>query len=205
MATVDFFYGLGSRYSYLAATQIAGLAERTGARFVWRPLFSGDLMRRQGRSPFEGPPLSGQYDWTYRRIDAERWADFYGAGFVEPAPFALPPARYALAAEAARDWDAVPDFSRALFGAIFATGSAVDEPEIAAAASAAGLDATALVAAMDRPETAARVETSVEAALAAGAFGVPTFLVDSDLYWGNDRLRILERRLLRDAKKDETL
>jgi 2-hydroxychromene-2-carboxylate isomerase len=40
---VDFYYGLGSRYSYLASTQIARLERDTGARVRWRPLYSGDL------------------------------------------------------------------------------------------------------------------------------------------------------------------
>jgi len=196
MTRVQFFYGLGSRYSYLAATQLPALAVRTGAAFKWRPLFSGELMRRLGRSPFEGAPLSGQYDWTYRRIDAERWAALYGAPFVEPAPFALPPERYALAAEAARGFGRIEAFSLALFRAIFGTGAPVGAAEVEASAAAAGIDPAAHAAATDAPETAAAVEASLEAAFGAGVFGVPTFLVDEDLYWGNDRLPLLERRLL---------
>lgn len=196
MTRVQFFYGLGSRYSYLAATQVPSLAARTGAAFDWRPLFSGELMRRLGRSPFEGPPLSGQYDWTYRRIDAERWAALYGAPFVEPAPFALPPARYALAAEAARGFGRIEAFSLALFDAIFGAGAPVGAAEIRAAAAAAGIDPAAHASRTDAPETAAAVEASLEAAIGGGAFGVPAFLVDGDLYWGNDRLPLLERRLL---------
>lgn len=200
MTAVDFYFGLGSRYSYLAATQVPAVARRTGAAFRWRPLFSGLLMERLGRSPFEGAPLSGQYDWTYRRIDAERWADYLGVPFVEPAPFATPPTQYAIAAEAARAWDKVEAMSRALLDAIFTAGAPVGAAEIGAAAEAVGIDAAAHAAAMADPAAAARVEASVDAALAAGVFGVPSFVIDGATYWGNDRLPLLEHRLKKESR-----
>ncbi|HYQ84303.1 MAG TPA: hypothetical protein VEP28_09920, partial [Rubrobacter sp.] len=76
--TVRFYYSVGSRYSYLASTQMAKLERETGCEVVWRPLYSVDLYGLRGASPFEGEPVSGQYDWDYRRRDAERWADHYG-------------------------------------------------------------------------------------------------------------------------------
>ena len=48
---VEFFFGLGSRYSYLAATQLEPIAAATGARFRWRPVFSADLIARTGGVP----------------------------------------------------------------------------------------------------------------------------------------------------------
>jgi 2-hydroxychromene-2-carboxylate isomerase len=72
---VAFYYGLGSRYSYLASTQIARLDTDTGCRVHWRPLYSADLFQARGADPFQGRPVSGQYDWAYRRFDAACWAD----------------------------------------------------------------------------------------------------------------------------------
>ena len=74
MTTVDFYYSIGSRYSYLASSQIAALERETGCRVVWHPLNSTTLISRRGANPFEGPPVSGQYDWSYRERDAKRWA-----------------------------------------------------------------------------------------------------------------------------------
>ncbi|MGH6944957.1 MAG: hypothetical protein ACREH6_12145 [Geminicoccaceae bacterium] len=59
MLRLDFFYGIGGRYSYLASTQIARLEADTGCR----PLDSGDLFAVRGTDPFAGAPVSGQYDW----------------------------------------------------------------------------------------------------------------------------------------------
>jgi 2-hydroxychromene-2-carboxylate isomerase len=79
--TVRSYYAVGSRYSYLASTQMATLERQTGCEVVWRPLHSADLYALRGASPFEGRPVSGQYDWDYRRLDAERWADYYGVPY----------------------------------------------------------------------------------------------------------------------------
>ena len=56
---VDFYYGLGSRYSYLASTQLERIAAETGCRFAWHPVSSGALMRLRGGRPFRGEPVSG--------------------------------------------------------------------------------------------------------------------------------------------------
>ena len=85
-APIDFYYGLGSRYSYLASTRIEALEAATGRTVRWRPLYSGDLFEARGTNPFAAAePRSGQYDPAYRRADAEAWADCYGVPFREPA------------------------------------------------------------------------------------------------------------------------
>src|SRR5438034_1180904 len=84
---VDFYYSIGSRYSYLASTQIAKLERETGSRVRWHPVNGPDIRRLRGRDPFAGEPLSGQYEWSFRRYDAECWADYYGVPFRVPTFF----------------------------------------------------------------------------------------------------------------------
>lgn len=198
-AAVDFFYGIGSRYSYLASTQIDALERDTGCTVAWRPLYSGVLMARRGMDPFrhDAPP-SGQYDWRYRRYDAEAWAAHYGVPYVEPAEGVKEYAMYGRACVAADRQGACAAFSKALFAAIFTEGrDAIGADDIVAIAASAGLDGDALRAMIDDPETAARHERNVEDALAAGAFGVPTFATDGRMFWGNDRLVLLKDFLTR--------
>jgi hypothetical protein len=101
MRSIDFYLGLGSRYSYLAASQVDRIEKIHGCRFVWKPIASGALMDRRGGNPFRGDPLSGQYDWGYREYDAKCWADHYGIPFREPVAFRTDPAMLALACLAA--------------------------------------------------------------------------------------------------------
>ncbi len=189
--TVDFYYGLGSRYSYLASTQLARIAAETGCRFDWHPLKSGALMELRGGHPFHGAPVSGQYEWPYRRLDAEAWAEFYGVPYREPVDFLVDPAYLAVAAIAAKRLGAVEAYSRRLFRAIFVDGRAVAEADLSDFAEDAGLDAAAFRTHLDDPATAEMHEAALQAAHRRSAFGVPTFFVGDHLFWGNDRLPLV--------------
>jgi 2-hydroxychromene-2-carboxylate isomerase len=190
--TVDFYYGLGSRYSYLASTQIARIAAETGCRFDWHPVASGALQRLRGSSPFHGEPPSGQYEWPYRQHDAEAWADYYGVPYREPVDFRVDPDSLAVAATAAKHLGAVEPYSRRLFQAIFVEGRSITEADLIGIATEVGLDEGAFRALLDDPATAARYRAELQAAHQRGAFGVPTFFLGNQMFWGNDRLVLLE-------------
>lgn len=197
---VDFFYGIGSRYSFLASTRMNALERDTGCTVKWRPLYSGALMLRRGMDPFrhETPP-SGQYDWTYRRYDAECWAACYGIPYVEPDAGIKEYEFYGKACVAADRLGACAPFSKAMFAAIFTEGrDRIGEEDVAKVAATAGLDAEALLGLIGDAETDARHQRNVEDALAAGAFGVPTFVCEGRMFWGNDRLILLKDFLTRD-------
>lgn len=194
--TIDFYYGIGSRYSYLVASQMERLERDTVATVRWRPLFSETLMKRRGMDPFEGPPASGQYDRAYRTRDGTRWAQYYGIPFHDPDWDALDWERLALAAVAADRLGNVVAFTKALYNAVFGTGTPpTRDDDLAGIAAQAGLSGLALVQLIDDAETHRRHEHNIADALAAGVFGVPSFVVDGELYWGNDRLVLLRHRL----------
>src|SRR5262245_51531581 len=129
--TVDFYLGLGSRYSYLAASQVERIEKAYGCCFVWKPIASGALMDRRGGNPFRGEPLSGQYDWGYREYDAKCWAAYYGIPFKEPVHFRVDPAMLALACLAADKQGAMVRCCRLLHQAIFVDGAVIDDETIA--------------------------------------------------------------------------
>ncbi len=193
--TVDFYLGLGSRYSYLAATQLDRIALTHGCRFVWKPIASGALVARRGANPFHGEPVSGQYDWAYREYDARAWADFYGVPFREPEAFRKDPAVMALACLAADAQGALVPCCRLLHRMIFVDGAVIDDAAIASIPAALGIDGDRFSRDMAAPDTAARHEALIDEAHARGAFGVPSFFLGERLFWGNDRLVLLEAAL----------
>jgi len=195
---VDFYYGLGSRYSYLASSQIAQLEADTGCRVRWRPLYSADLFSRRDANPLQGAPISGQYAWDYRRFDAKCWADYYGVPFREPDGIEVDWRLLALAATAAARMGAVEPFSQKLFEAVFVRGtSPLDASACRRLAAEVGLDEIAFGEALDSPETATAHAATITDALAAGVFGVPSFVIGGQVYWGNDRLPIVRHVLLK--------
>ncbi len=199
---VDFYYGLGSRYSYLASTQLERIEAETGCHFDWHTLKSGDLMELRGGHPFRGEPASGQYEWPYRRLDAEAWAEFYGVPYREPVDFLVDPAYLAVAASAAKRLGAVEAYSRRLFQAIFVEGRAIAEADLIGFAEDVGLDAAAFRAHLEDPATAEMHQATLQEAHRRGAFGVPTFFVGKRLFWGNDRLPLVAH-FIKKARAEE--
>lgn len=199
VARVDFVYGHGSRYSYLASTQIERIARETGAEFRWQPISSHALLDRRGDNPF-GTEAGGQYDWGYRRRDAEAWAHYYGVPFKDPVGrLAYDPMLPALAALAAGRQNRVEEMSRALFRLIFADDrTTFGRDEILSECRTLGGDILRFEADLDSPELATEHEQRIVEMESRGVFGVPTFLYSDRLYWGNDRLLLLEADLKRE-------
>lgn len=188
-----FFFGPGSRYSYLASTQIAGIAARTGARFVWKAVYGPDLRKRTGHDPFTAPV--GQYALAYRDADVQRWAAHYGVPFVEPPKREIDWLLLTRACAAADMLGAGEAFARAVFAANFAMGAPPDsDAALERLVQMIGLPEHAFQGALAC--AAERLAAHAEEAAACGAFGVPTFVTDDGaLFFGQDRLVLLERHL----------
>lgn len=188
---VTAYLGLGSRYSYLASTQLADLEAETGAMFDWVPIDSVTLIRlsRRHGSPFDDPVGEGQYDFTYRDLDAKRWAGFYGVPFQAPDLSALATDTMALACWSMPDRASRKVCVERLFAAVFVQGEQLSPETVDRIASE--VSDTRL---HERTAISAH-EDALETALASGVFGVPSFVVDGDMFWGNDRLLLLRHRL----------
>jgi 2-hydroxychromene-2-carboxylate isomerase len=191
-AVVDFYFGVGSRYSYLAASQLDRITGETGAAFVWKPVSSPDLYP-DDRNPFSGPPVSPVYDFPWRRRDAKAWARLYGIPFREPHGRLRVDSRLlARAAIAGGRLGAVEACSRRLMEAVFVDDRAgLDRDDVIACAGQIGLDCDAFAALLDSPETETMRARNVAEAKVRSVFGVPTFAAGDHLIFGNDRLPLL--------------
>jgi 2-hydroxychromene-2-carboxylate isomerase len=195
MEEVEFFFGLGSRYSYLAFTQIARIEASHSCTFSLQPISSVELMHLRGKSPFQGSPLSGQYEWDYRRSDAQAWAKYYHVPFVEPKP---PPEDHRLMARACYSADmqgALRPYCEAMFQAVFVGNERIDSQTCAEIASRIKLDVRLFGEDIRCNAVNERVIAGARRAFERGAFGVPTFFIGDRMFWGNDRLVLLEHFL----------
>ena len=198
MPVVDAYLGLGSRYSYLASTQLDRLAQDTGASFNWIPIFSEEL-RAPDRDPFKGPPISGQYEWFYRRQDAEAWADYYGVPFREPMGRLNVDSRLLVrAALAAGELKKRVPMMKRLFAAVFVEDRAeIDAAACIECAVEIGIERNAFRNALQNPAIEADRFAILERAQERGVFGVPYFLTGGRSFFGNDRLVLLAHHLKR--------
>ena len=193
---VEFYFSAASRYSYLASTQLDGISARTACSFVWKPLNNHAILARAGADPFlsEGP-MSGQYAWSYREQDARNWADYYGVPYVEPIHFRKDPPWLVKGCFAADSCGQLVPFCRHLFQAIFVESRVIEEDDLRGLAANAGIRASEFNDAFASQRISERQESVLEEAASKGVFGVPTFIAGDALFWGNDRLILLEHAL----------
>jgi 2-hydroxychromene-2-carboxylate isomerase len=187
MRPLELWYEFASTYSYLSVMRIESVAAAAKVEVAWRPFLLGPIFRAQGwnDSPFNLYPAKGRYMWR----DMERLAAGYGLPFRRPSVFprnGLSAARIAILAEA-EGW--CPDWTRAVFSAEFAHDRDIAEPAVLAGLlEALGHEPGAVLARAESPENKARLREQTERAQQLGIFGAPSFVVGSELYWGNDRL-----------------
>ena len=186
---LQFWFEFASTYSYLSVMRIEKLAAAAGVKVRWRPFLLGPVFLSLGwnDSPFNIYPPKGRYMWR----DLERLCARYGLALCKPSVF---PRNGLLAARVAllgQDEPWIADFAKAVMCANFAEDREISHPAvIGAILSDLGLPADDLLAraASDENKTALRRQT--EEAGELGVFGAPTFVVDKELFWGNDRLEM---------------
>lgn len=190
--TVDFYWDPASPFTYLAATQISKLAGETGAEFVWKPFLIGAVFKATGNKPPVTVPAKGNHMF----IDLRRWATLYGVPFSMPDSFpinSVPPTRFAIAAAQQGD---MAEIALALMTAHWGKGKDISNPEVLGSLAAElNLDADAITEAMGSDTVKAELRSNTDAAIERGAFGAPTFVVDGEMFWGNDRLELLRAHL----------
>jgi 2-hydroxychromene-2-carboxylate isomerase len=191
---IEFFFDIGSSYSYLAATQMAGVAERTKTSVRWRPFLLGAVFKATGNDlPIKVPAKA-----RWMHSDMQAWCTHYKIPFKLPSRFpmiTLRAQRFLAGVERANASN-VAAAATSLFGAYWAedqdpTGDAA----LSAAARAAGLDPAAAIAAIEAQETKDHLRATTDEAIRRGAFGAPSMFVGDTMFWGNDRLPLLDEHL----------
>lgn len=203
---ISFFYDYVSPYTYLASTQIDALGARHGVEVTWEPALLGGVMKATGNQPPAMLPARA----TYMGDDLARWAEHYGVPFRFTPFFPLQTIAALRAAIAIRARD-VADFARwnkRAFEAAWVEGLDLGSKEVLARlATEIGIDPALVVAANDDAAVKARLKAQTESVVGLGAFGFPWIVVEQELdgggsaresYFGNDRLALVEARLLRD-------
>ncbi len=190
-----FYFDFASPYAYLAGTQVHALAERVGREVELAPiLFAGLLKAHETKGPAEVPAKR-----AYLAKDLQRKARALGVPeLVWPPAHPFNPLVALRVASLPMDAEARRRLVDALFAATWKDGTGVDAPEkVAAIASGVGLDGPALVRAADEPDAKARLRARTEEAIARGVFGVPTLLVDGEIFWGTEALDFAEEHARR--------
>ena len=183
---IDFWFTMGSTYSYLSVMRLEKLAAKSGIRFRWRPFHLLLILQEMKHVPFADKPAKMSYMWR----DLGRRAAMHGIETSLPAPY---PAKQSVMANLValigmrQGWG--EDFARAAYRRWMQLGQETgSEPNLSASLRDIGQEPEPVLALANAPETMAALVAETHAARGLGIFGSPTFVIDGELFWGDDRL-----------------
>lgn len=188
---IDFYFEFSSPYGYIATELVDELEKRVGRRVTWRPILLGPVFKITGQPPLIDIPLKGEY----ARRDFARSARLHKVAYTHPGKFPIGTVAAMRAFYWMHDRDArqAQALAKALLRAYFTGGRDISAPAtVVEVAGSLGIDSASLAAALDDPAVKERAKREVDAAIAAGVFGSPYFVVDGEPFWGVDRMPMVE-------------
>ncbi len=189
---IEFLFDVGSPTTYLAYTQVPGLAQRTGATIKWTPVLLGGVFKSTGNAS----PAAIQAKSRYMRADMTRYANSYGVPLNYNPYFPINTITLMRAAMALADEGALEPYLAIVFKAMWVDEKNMGEADVLAEVLAAGGLAPAAIVAKAQDDTVKqRLKEVTDDAVARGCFGAPTFFVDGEMFFGQDRLDWIEKRL----------
>ena len=193
--SIDYYDSMSSPWTYLGHQRFLALARRFSLAVRHKPMdllkvwsVSGGLLLKQ----------RAQQRQAYRHQELRRWRELLGRPCnLEPAYHPVADRRACYLAIAAMqqglDWEKL---SNALLRAVWVEERNIaDHPTLAAIADENGMDGKALLASTENAAVHAEYQTNTDEAIALGVFGAPTYVFDGELFWGQDRIDMLEWRL----------
>ena len=197
MKTVEFYYDLVSPYSYLAHREVSRICRENGAELALKPMLLGAVHKAVGLQS----PIEIRAKARYQARDIQRWAGRYGLPMTFPDPFPFRTLKTMRAAMFLKDRGGLESFTREAFALYWEEGApkglaeADEDGPVSEAARRIGADPDEVLAGASAPEAKEALKRATGEAVERGVFGAPAFFVGDEMFWGNDRLNLVEAAL----------
>lgn len=197
--SVDYYFSVTSPWTYLGHGRFMALLSKHGAIVRVKPVDYGRIFPVSGGLPLKQRAPQRQ---AYRLVELARWRDFLGVPLTaEPKFFPVPAdasARAVIAADIVKGPAAAMRLAHALMQGCWVQDRNVGDPEtVSAIVREQDLDPAALGEVAVAADAQAKYELYTEEATARGVFGAPSYVVGDEIFWGQDRLDFVDRRLAR--------
>lgn len=193
--TIDYYFSLVSPWTYLGARRLEEIAAAKGAVIRVKPVSLAKIFPQSGGLPL---PKRAPQRQAYRLVELERWSKFLGEPItLHPAFFPADERLAAYCVIAAGETGGDPlKLAHAILRAVWVEERNIAEEEtLAAILKETGHDPEAILSAAKEPSKEVAYDELSQEALEAGVFGSPSYVVEGELFWGQDRLDFLERAL----------
>ena len=187
MSNIDFYFSIGSTYTYLSVTRILDVEKKHGVKINWKPFSVRIIMNKMNNHPFP-PDKKNKVDYMWR--DIERRAERYGFFAKTPVPYPL--TEFDLANKLAilglkEDWGI--DYVRLTYKRWFQEGrEPATEPNLSEIFQELKIDKKKVMENVIKDEIENQYQQNTSNARDSKVFGSPTFVVGKEIFWGDDRM-----------------
>ncbi|HEX7967545.1 MAG TPA: 2-hydroxychromene-2-carboxylate isomerase [Stellaceae bacterium] len=191
--TVEFYFDYGSPYSYVAHMRLPEVLRRTGGAAQYRIMLLGGVFQATGNASPAANPLK----WPNSQRDLVRFVKKYEIPFRRNPHFPVNTLKLMRGAVVAEEEGFLPRYTDAAFAGMWRDGQKMDDDAvIAGVLGDAGIDAGRVLARIAEDGVKQKLKSYTEAAAKRGVFGAPTFFVEDEMFFGQDRLDFVEDALL---------
>ncbi len=197
MAQLEFFYDIGSPWTYLAFHKIEELARETEAELVWKPILVGGVFNAVNPSVYEQRANPTPARAAYYGKDLADWARTYGLRIGMPTVFPVNSVKAMRGAFVAEEHGLLSPYARAVFDAYWGRLEDISQDEVLTKiVRSVELPREEFFEKIAAPEYKAKLRANTDELIARGGFGSPTMFVNrDDMYFGNDRLVLVRQAL----------
>lgn len=197
MHAIEFFFDCSSPWTYLAFEAIQPIAARDDVEVVWKPILVGGVFNTVNPSVYENREKPIVPKARYYQKDLQDWARYVGVEIGMPPVFPVNSVKVMRGAFVAIEEGKLVPYARRAFQRYWTELADISQDdEVRGIAADAGLDADDLMAKISEPAYKERLKATTDELIARGGFGSPTMFLDGDdMYFGNDRVVLLEAKL----------
>jgi 2-hydroxychromene-2-carboxylate isomerase len=195
---LEFFYDCSSPWTYLAFSKIEDVARRHRAELVWKPFLVGGVFNTVNPSVYETRTNPVKPKARYYGKDLQDWARFYGLKIGQPTVFPVNSVKAMRGAFVAHEHGKISPYSRRVFESYWGDDRDISKDDVLREiVRAVALDDKEFFEKIGSEPYKAKLRANTDELIERGGFGSPTMFVDGSMFFGNDRLPLVEFELTR--------
>ena len=195
---LEFFFDCSSPWTYLAFSKIEDIARRHRADLVWKPFLVGGVFNTVNPSVYEGRQRPVPLKARYYSKDLQDWARFYGLKIIQPTVFPVNSVKAMRGALVAEEHGKISPYARRVFESYWGENRDISQDDVLRdIVRDVRLDEAEFFEKIAQPTSKNKLRANTDELIARGGFGSPTIFVDGSMFFGNDRLTLVEYELSR--------
>jgi len=193
---LEFFFDCSSPWTYLGFSKIEDVARRHGAELIWKPFLVGAVFNTVNPSVYESRANPVKAKGKYYGKDLQDWARFYGLKIGSPTVFPVNPVKALRGAFVAHEHAKISPYLRRVFESYWGENRDISQDNVLREiVREVGLDEREYFEKINSDPYKAKLRANTDELIARGGFGSPTIFVDGSMFFGNDRLILVEWEL----------